>query len=108
MPTDVDTVRLLTGATLTDIDDVQLAHLLEVHGGAVKLAAADLLEVIASRLESMSSDDVSVDGSKRAAVLMKRAQTLREQHEATDGGVFFFDVMFDGGGWPELAPRECY
>jgi hypothetical protein len=110
MPTqaDVDAIRTLTGLDTTALTDQAALDLLNLNDGALRLAAADALEVHASRLESMSSDDVSVDGSKRAAVLLKRADRLRELHEASDDGVFFFDGVFDGRGRPELTPRECF
>lgn len=102
-------VRTLTGLLAADIDDSEIDALLEMHGGAVKLAAADALEVVAGQLvTAVSSDDISLDGSKRATVLMARARTLRAQAAdeaaASDDG-FFFDVVGGVGSRPELTER---
>lgn len=88
---DRDTVRLLTGATTGDASDNDIDALLGEEGGVVKLAAADLLEVMASRLIAVQSDDISVDGSKQAVSLRAQAAALRTQHYE-HGGDFYFDT----------------
>jgi hypothetical protein len=106
---DRDDVRLLTGLTAGEVSDALVDQWLAFNNGAVRLAAADALEAYASTLGYVASDDVTVDGSKRAAVLLKRAETLRAQHEATDDGAgFFFDVVFDRSCRPELTEPEVW
>lgn len=102
-----DDVRLLTGLTTGELSDDLIDSWLAFNDQAVRLAAADALDAYASTLTAVSSDDVSVDGTKRAAVLVKRAGQLRAQHEATDDGTgFFFDVVFDPACQPELTEPE--
>lgn len=98
----VATVRLLSGAATSDATDDDIAALLTEEDGIAKLAAADLLELMAGRLQSVTSDEISVDDSKQAAVLMARAAALREQHY-THGGDFFFDTAATGSDprWSE-------
>lgn len=104
-------VRTLTGLAVADLADSELDALLEMHGGGVKLAAADALEVVAGQIAtSVTSDDISLDGSKRATILLARARTLRAQaaDEAADSDDgFFFDVVGGTSGRPELTEREC-
>lgn len=97
-----DQVRLLTGLTDTELTDEQIIDLLELNEDSVKLAAADGLEIVAGQLQTISvtSDDISIDGGKRATALLARAQRLRSQADA-DG--FAFDVVFDGCSAPELT-----
>jgi hypothetical protein len=100
-------VRLLTGLTTTELPEGDIVTFLDLNGDAPKLAAADALEAFAGTLATISvtSDDITLDGSKRATVLMQRAARLREQHHAAVGeDVFFFDVV-DGGCRPELTER---
>jgi hypothetical protein len=100
-------VRALSGATDVDAaDDVITALLLEQ--GAPKLAAADVLELMATRLLTVDSDQIKVDGSKQAATLMARAAALRAQHYE-HGGDFYFDstplgpdeYLHLGTGWTD-------
>lgn len=101
-----DTVRLLTGLTATEVTADEITTLLKLNDGQPKVAAADALEIAAGRLTSITSDDVTVDGSKRAAVLLTRAQQLRGQHaddQADDE--FAVDVLFDSPHRPELTER---
>jgi hypothetical protein len=96
MATAAETVRALTGLSTAELDDAQIDVFLEVNAayvGSTKLAAADALEVYAGQLTAVQSDDISIDGSKRAAVLMARATKIREQHYLHDGGDFFFDTV---------------
>lgn len=100
----VATVRLLAGAATTDATDDDIAALLAVENGVVRLAAADLLELMAGRLQMVESDDVTVDGTKQAAVLMQRAAQLRAQHYE-HGGDFFFDTVTTV---PDYANRDWF
>lgn len=84
-------VRALTGATTADASDSVIAALLTEAGGVTKLAAADVLELMATRLLTVESDDMKVDGSKQSAVLNARAAALRTQHYE-HGGDFYFDT----------------
>lgn len=86
----IATVRVLSGATTDDIDDSGIAALLAEEGGVAKLAAADVLELMAGTLMDFQSDDATLQGSKRAATLMARAKALRDQHYEHGGG-FYFD-----------------
>ena len=83
-------VRALSGATTDDATDDVITALLTEAGGVPKLAAADVLELMASRLLTVDSDQIKVDGSKQAATLMARAAALRAQHYE-HGGDFYFD-----------------
>jgi hypothetical protein len=114
MATAAETVRALTGLSTAELDDAQIDVFLEVNAayvGSTKLAAADALEVFAGQLATIAaqSDDISIDGSKRASVLMARASRLREQAltEADDAG-FTFDVVDSGYCRPELTERPCW
>lgn len=86
---DRDTVRLLAGASVTDASDTDIDALLLEEQGVVKLAAALLLELMAGRLQAVTSDDITVDGSKQAGVLTARAAALRAQYYE-HGGDFYF------------------
>ncbi|MFI6296853.1 hypothetical protein ACIBEJ_35050 [Nonomuraea sp. NPDC050790] len=88
--TDVGKVRLLipdTDEQALLLSDTQIAAFLSMEG-AVKLAAASALEVIASSEALVSkvikTQDVSTDGAKVAAELRARAAGLRKQ---VDDGV---------------------
>jgi hypothetical protein len=111
MATTADQVRLLTGLTVGELTDENIASLLELNGDVVKLAAADALETLAGTLATISaeSDDIKIDGSKRAGVLMARAARLREQAAAAgDDGDFAFDIVGGVECRPELTPRVCW
>lgn len=102
MATVVETVRLFTGLTDDELTDDDIASLLELNADDARLAAADALETYAGLLEAVQADDISMDGSKRAAVLMARAARLREQ---ADEAGFSFDVVFPRSHRPELTER---
>lgn len=103
----IATVRLLTDATADQLSDTQLSDLLALHDGAVKLAAADALELLAARIERVSSDDITLDGSS-AQLLMARADKLRAQHLTdVDADGFTFDVIDTACRRPELTPPEA-
>lgn len=74
------TVRLLTGLGDTELTDESIHGLLVLNSGAVRLAAADALETFAGSLTAVQSDDISIDGSKRATALLARASSLRAVH----------------------------
>lgn len=81
-PADRATVRLLTGLSAAELDDASVDGLLVLTQGAVRLAAAEALETFAGTLVSVSaeSDDIKIDGSKRASALLARASSLRATH----------------------------
>ena len=104
-------VRILSGLTVEELPDLTLESLLELNAEAPKLAAADALEIVASQLTTVTvaSDDISLDGSKRANALLARAARLREQHEANLAGEgFFFEVVDTGSTRPELTERPAW
>lgn len=85
-PTDKDRVRFLLNDVAADwvFTDEEIAMVLELEGGFVKLAAAQMIdtnadnEALASKV--LKSQDVQTDGAKLADALHKRAASLREQH----------------------------
>lgn len=105
-----DDVRLL----INDVDrehavftDAEIDAFLTMAARAYKLAAAQALDTIADN-EALTSkvirtQDLQTDGPKVADSLRKRAQSLRDQHDADledDGG--FFDIVDPSPGvWPE-------
>jgi len=91
---DIATVRLYADVNDTDWPDANVQALLDQEGGVVKLAAADLLEVLAGRLLTVKADDIQIDGSRQAAALQLRADRLRTQHYEQDD--FFFDTAQTG------------
>lgn len=103
-------VRLITGLTTAELGDDDIVTLLELNDGFPRPAAADALETYAgSLITAVQSDDISLDGSKRASVLMARAARLRQQAAAdADDGAFAFNVVFDSPGRPELTERDCW
>lgn len=108
----VTAVRTLTGLTAAEMPDDNVTALLEASGSNIKLAAADALEVVAGQIAtSITSDDISLDGSKRATVLMARAARLRalagqEAADADDG--FYFGIVGGVDARPELTERGCW
>lgn len=102
--TDIDTVRALADVNDTAWPDPTVQALLDAEGGAVRLAAADLLEVLAGRLTDIDSDQIKLTGSKQAATLMARAAALRTQHYEQAGGDFYFDTA-SMAGCPSLVDR---
>lgn len=109
--TDTGKVRLL----LNDVDpadfvfsNAEIAAVLELEGGHVKLAAAQLIdtnasnEVLASKV--LTSRDWQTDGAKTGDALRAHAQRLREQHANavadSDDGCFGI-VEYSDGGRPE-------
>ena len=107
--TPTEQVRTLTGLTAAEMPELTITSLLELNDDSVRLAAADALETYAGTLiTAVQSDDISLDGSKRATVLMARAARLRELAAAaaaeTDDG-FSFDVVFPTSYRPELTER---
>ncbi|MET9339272.1 hypothetical protein [Nonomuraea sp. NPDC003804] len=99
--TDAGKVRLL----VSDVDeanllltDEQIAALLTLEGGSVKLAAAQALDTIASSEALVSkvitTQDLSTDGAKVAAELRARAAALRQQvDDGTGDDTVGFDIV---------------
>ena len=110
MATTTEQVRALTGLTVDEVPDSDIDALLAVNDDVVKLAAADALEAFASQLTVIESDDIRIDESKRAAVLIARAARLREQALAdAEDEAFSFDVVEAFGCDPaEFAPRRVW
>lgn len=109
MATPNEQVRLLTGLTEAELTSGDIDTLLEMNADSVKLAAADALEVFAGTLTAITSDDISLDGSKRAKVLMDRAVTLRYQGvDVAAEEEFAFDVVGGQSARPELTERGCW
>lgn len=107
-PPAVTTVRLLSRLTPTELPDDEIVALLELNDDFPRLAAADALETYAGTLiTAVQSDDISLDGSKQAGVLMARAARLRDQAAAAASDeAFAFDTVFDSPGRPELTERS--
>lgn len=102
LATPLGQVRLL----LNDVDadsavftDSELYSLLEMEGGAVKLAAAQAIDTNADNqalaLKVLRNEKVSTDGAALAGALYRRAERLRDQHYQTaaveDEG--FFEIV---------------
>jgi hypothetical protein len=99
-------VRLLTGLDSSELTDEQILDWLEFAGDEPRLAAAEALEAFATTLLDVASDDITLNGSRRAPILMARAARRREtgaEAEADDG--FYFDVVGGTGCRPELTER---
>lgn len=86
---DARTVRLLAFAgkdTSKTLSSDLIDELLTLNGGAVRLAAADALDIVAADQALMvgviDTPEVKVDGTKVAAALRSRAADLRMQHSA--------------------------
>lgn len=101
---DVDQLRLL----LNDIDisdsgvravftDEEIKGVLALEGGAIKLAAAQLIdtnadnELLASKV--LRTQDLQTDGSKVAQLLHSRAEQLRTQHATAIADEGFFGIV---------------
>lgn len=89
---DVATVRTLAGVNGTDWPDTSVQALLDAENGVVKLATADLLEILAGQLTDVETDEVKLTGATQAKTLMARAAALRTQHYELDGGDFAFEA----------------
>lgn len=87
VPDDIDLIRYL----INDVDedtavfqDEELAAMLSLEGGHVKLAAAQVIdtnadnELLASKV--IRTQDLQTDGAKLADSMRKRATELRNQH----------------------------
>jgi hypothetical protein len=108
--TDIDTVRLL----ISDLDtpptfsDVQIQSFLTLEG-AVKLAAAQALDVLASNEALVSKRirtlDLQTDGPAVAKTLHDQAEALREQHYYELGGAVEFTTDL---GQPALTQRRSF
>lgn len=110
--TDRDTVRLLIADTDSAnqlLTDGQLDQLLLLEG-AVKLAAAQALDIIASSealvQKKIRTLDLQTDGPAVAASLRAHATTLREQHYNGGDGELEFTTDLGIGALPRLASYE--
>lgn len=97
-------VRLYTADTDPNhqcFADTDLVDFLELNGGNIKLAAADVLDAIAVSEaligKVIRTQDLQTDGTKVAAQLQARARQLREQADA-DTSVDIFDVVYPPTG----------
>lgn len=107
----IQQVRLLTRLSDTELTDDDIDNWLDLTGDVPRLAAAEALEAVASSLLSVTSDDITLDGAKRAAQLVARAKSLRAQQAAADAdadGGFFFDIAYPTSYKPELTERNFY
>jgi hypothetical protein len=105
---DTELVRLL----INDVDeptavfqDEEIRAVLTLEGGAVKLAAARLIdtnaanEALASKV--LRTQDLSTDGAKLALALQTFAQQLRREHAETLDGDGSFDLIDGPASHPE-------
>lgn len=115
-PTPVRLVRLLVNDVGTGdarvFTDTDITNFLNLEGGNVKLAAAQLLDTIASNEALLSkairTQDLTTDGSKTAAALRAHAGELRRQVAAADADMDagFFDIIDEPtGSVPERTPH---
>lgn len=100
---DVNVVALLAFAGKANdrvLSSAQLQTLIDMNGGALRLAAADALDIVASdrvlALGVVDTPEVKVDGAKVSAELRARAVMLREQYyelDVDDGGFLVVDFV---------------
>lgn len=92
------------------VSDARLQALLSVYKDNLQLAGADVFESIAVNEALMyryvRTDDLTVDGSKTAEILLKRAARLREQASA-DAIEDAFEIVdyVHARPYPEAAAR---
>lgn len=92
--------------------DAHLQAMLSIYRDNLQLAGADLIESIAVDevllYRFVRTDDLTVDGSKAAEILLKRAQRLREQ-AAIDAEEDAFEIVefggYSGHVYPEAVAR---
>jgi Arc/MetJ family transcription regulator len=109
LTTDVGRTRLLIPDRIPDeaiFSDEELSTFLALEGGP-KRAAALALETIAADealvQKVIRTLDISTDGSKTAAALMARAESLREQAATEEGqstGAFDWVATPAARSWP--------
>lgn len=106
MATTGEQVRLYTGLTADDLPEDQILQWLELNDDDPRLAAADALETYAGTLTTITvtSDDISLDGAKRATALLNLAARLRDRAGAD---AFTFDVVGGEACRPELTEWGC-
>lgn len=112
---DIDMVRLLIADLAENVPDRiltddQLGQFLTFNGDAVRLAAADALDAIATSEVLVSkvirTQDKSTDGAKVAAELRARAKDLRQQHQDDPNSTFDEFLIVPVTDWPpELVHR---
>jgi len=100
-------VRLLTGLPADELADAQILDWLDFYPDP-RLAAAEALDAYAGTLLDVTSDDITLAGSKRATTLMSRAARLREQvateaAQAAEDDGFVFDIVDGNTARPELT-----
>jgi hypothetical protein len=103
LTTDIGKVRLLTSdlpdnGQLPILGDHEVQAFLDLEGGNIKRAAAQILDVIAANealtQKAIDAQDVKVDGPKLAATLQKSAAALREQADnEADGSTSAFEIV---------------
>lgn len=92
--------------------DAHLQAMLSIYRNNLQLAGADLIESIAVDevllYRFVRTDDLTVDGSKAAEILLKRAQRLRDQ-AAIDAEEDAFEIVefsgYSGHVYPEAVAR---
>ena len=92
--------------------DAHLQAMLSIYRDNLQLAGADLIESIAVDevllYRFVRTDDLTVDGSKAAEILLKRAQRLRDQ-AAIDAEEDAFEIVefsgYSGHVYPEAVAR---
>lgn len=103
---DIDAIRVLIGDDKTPniFTDQQLQALLSATGGSIYLSSAVALERIAADhallYTYLKTDDLSVDGTKAAEILLKRAARLRDQAADEDEAALSeaFELVFPVSG----------
>ena len=116
---DIRAVRLIIGDPDTAtalLDEESIVSLIELNGGAIRLAAADALDAIAASevlvSKKIRTQTLSTDGPAVSAELRALAAQQRALHAATvaDDDVGVFDVVdaLAPTCWPELTEHECW
>lgn len=107
---DTGKVRLL----LNDVDDarqvftdVEIQAFLDIEQGSVKRAAAQAIdtnadnELLASKV--LKTQDLQTDGSKLAAAMHQRADSLRAQADADEQAEGYFEIVDTVRSWPDTS-----
>jgi len=111
-PEQIQQVRLLIPDVSAPqvFSDADISSYLDLGNGSARLAAADALDAIAVDetlvYRYVKTDDLTVDGTKGADILRKRAKDLRDQETATT--LDYFDLAFPvhgGARIPEATAR---
>ena len=116
---DIRAVRLIIGDPDTAtalLDEESIVSLIELNGGAIRLAAADALDAIAASevlvSKKIRTQTLSTDGPAVSAELRALAAQQRALHAATvaedDLGVFDVVDTVSSCRRPELTEHECW